>query len=121
MGDGHSVLGQGASLVRADGGGGSQGLDSLQILDQAVLGCHPLGGQGQAHGDGGQKTLGDVGDNDTNQEDVGIEPVVTKDVGDSSDEVDNISGRQLGTPERAASEASWLTSLFKTGTTDSPV
>jgi len=72
-------------------------------------------------GKSGQKTLWDFAENDTNQEDVGIEPVVTKDVGDSSDEVDNISGRQLGTPERAASEASWLTSLFKTGTTDSPV
>ena len=49
MGDGHAVLGQGARLVGADGGGGAQGLHRLQVLHQAVLPGHALGRQGQAH------------------------------------------------------------------------
>ena len=49
VGDGHSVLGQRASLVRADGGGGTQSLDGLKILHKTVLAGHTLGGQSQTH------------------------------------------------------------------------
>lgn len=49
VGDGHAVLGQGARLVGADGGGGPQGLHCLQVLHQAVFPGHALGRQGQAH------------------------------------------------------------------------
>ena len=49
VGHGHPVLGQGAGLVGADGGGGAQGLHGLQVLHQAVLLGHALGGQGQTH------------------------------------------------------------------------
>ena len=37
VGDGHSVLGEGARLVRADARGGAQGLHRLQVLHKAVL------------------------------------------------------------------------------------
>ena len=46
MRNSHAVLRESPSLVRADGGGGTEGLDSLEVLNQAVLGGHPLGGQG---------------------------------------------------------------------------
>lgn len=49
VGHGHAVLGEGARLVRADGGGGAQRLHRLQVLHQAVLPRHALGGQGQTH------------------------------------------------------------------------
>merc|ERR1719188_213732 len=91
--NGHSVLGQGSGLVRADGGGGAEGLHGLQVLDQAVLGGHPLGGQGETHGDGGQETLRDVGDDDSDQEDDGVQPVVAEDEG--GDDVDKM-GNFLG-------------------------
>merc|ERR1719336_712712 len=104
--DGHPVLGEGASLVRADARGGAEGLDSLQVLHQAVLGGHPLGGQGETHSDSGKKTLRNVGDNDTDQEDDSIKPVVAEDEGndeegdskedsDTSDDVDEM-GNFLG-------------------------
>ena len=47
--DGHPVLGQGARLVRADGGGGAQRFHSLQVLYQAVLTSHSLSSQCQTH------------------------------------------------------------------------
>ena len=49
VGHGHPVLGEGAGLVGADGGGGAQGLHGFQVLHQAVLLGHALSGQGQAH------------------------------------------------------------------------
>ena len=49
VGDGHAVLGEGTSLVGADGGCGSQSLHRLQVLHQAVLPSHALGCQGQTH------------------------------------------------------------------------
>lgn len=49
VGDSHAVLRQGAGFIRADGGGGSQSLHSLQILHQAVLTGHALGREGQTH------------------------------------------------------------------------
>ena len=45
----HAVLCQCAGLVRADGRGGAECLDSLQVLHQAVLACHTLSSQGQTH------------------------------------------------------------------------
>lgn len=47
--DGHPVLGQSSSLVGADGRRRSEGFDGFQMLHQAVLAGHSLGGQGQAH------------------------------------------------------------------------
>merc|ERR1719471_937869 len=85
MGNRHSVLGQCSSFVGANGGGGAKSLHGLQILDEAVLGGHPLGGQGETDGDGGQETLGDVGDDDTDQEDDGVQPVVAEDEGDDEE------------------------------------
>lgn len=49
VGDGHAILGEGARLVRADGGGGAQCLSRLQVLHQAVLHGHAFGCQCQAH------------------------------------------------------------------------
>ena len=49
VGDGHPVLGQGACLVRADGGGRAQRFHSLQVLYQAVLTSHSLSSQCQTH------------------------------------------------------------------------
>ena len=63
--NGHSVLGKCTGLVRANGGGGAERLDGFQVLDQTVLFRHAFGGQGQAHGDGGEETFGDICDNDT--------------------------------------------------------
>merc|ERR1719341_1773209 len=82
---GHPVLGEGARLVGADAGGGAEGLDGLQVLHEAVLARHPLGGQRQADGDGGKKTFGHVGHDDADQEDDGVEPVVAEDEGDDEE------------------------------------
>lgn len=49
VGHGHPVLGQGARLVGADGGGGAQRLHSLQVLHQAVLTSHSFSRQRQTH------------------------------------------------------------------------
>ena len=49
VGHSHPVLGQGASLVGADGGGGTKGLHSFKVLYQAVLLGHTLGSQSQTH------------------------------------------------------------------------
>ena len=52
---GHLVTGQGTGLVRADHGGGAQGFDGMQLLDDGVVGGHALHTKGQYHGkDGGQ-------------------------------------------------------------------
>lgn len=44
VGHGHPVLGEGARLVRADRGGGTQRFHRLQILHQAVFAGHSLCG-----------------------------------------------------------------------------
>lgn len=80
----HTILGQCTSLIRADSRRRSECLDGFQVLHQAVLLGHTLSRQGQAHSDSGEKTLRDVGDDDTDQEDDGIEPVVLED--DRNDE-----------------------------------
>lgn len=85
MGDGHSVLGEGARLIRADGRGGAERLYRLQILHEAVLLGHSLGGEGQTDGDGSEETFGDVGDDDADEEDDRIEPVVAEDEGDDEE------------------------------------
>jgi len=116
MGDGHSVLGKRTGLVGTDGGGGSERLDGFKILDETVLSRHTLGGQGQAHGDSGQKTFWHVGDNDTDEEDDSLEPVVseqegqaeegdTQEYGDSGNDVDEMldfagNGRVAGFESR---------------------
>lgn len=57
------VLGQGSSLVRANGGGVTHGLASSEDTDQVVVLQHAGGGKGKSQGDGQGKTLGD-GDDD---------------------------------------------------------
>lgn len=47
VGDGHSVLGKGTSLVRADARGGSKSLDRLQVLNEHHLSSHSLGGKSE--------------------------------------------------------------------------
>ena len=47
----HSVLGQGAGLVRTDVGDRAQGFDRWQAADQRVDGHHPARAQGQQHRD----------------------------------------------------------------------
>lgn len=83
--DSHSVLSQCSRLVWADSWGGSKRLDSLQILDQAVLGSHSLGSESQADGDSGQQTFWHVSDNDTNEEDDSIKPVVAENESDDEE------------------------------------
>lgn len=43
VGNCHAILCQGACFVRTDGGCGTQGLYSLEVLHQAVLTSHTLG------------------------------------------------------------------------------
>ena len=81
----HPVLGQRARLVRADGRGGAQGLHGLQVLHKAVLGGHPLGGEGEADRDRGEQALGHVGHDDPDEEDDCVEPVVAEDEGDDEE------------------------------------
>ena len=76
--DGHAILRERARLVGADGGGGAERLDGLQVLDEAVLLGHALGGEREAHGDGGEQTLGHVGHNDADEKDDRVEPVVAE-------------------------------------------
>ena len=85
VGNCHSVLGQRSSLVGADGRGGSQCFDGFQVFDQAVLAGHSFGRQCQADGDGGQKTFGHVGHDDTDQEDDSVQPLVAKGQGDDEE------------------------------------
>ncbi len=85
MADGHSILRQRAGLVGADGRGGAQRFDGLEVLHQAVLLGHALCGEGEADGDGGQEAFRDVGDDDADEEDDGIEPVVAEDEGDDEE------------------------------------
>jgi len=47
VGDGHSVLGKGTSLIRADARGGSKSLDRLQVLNEHHLSSHSLGGKSE--------------------------------------------------------------------------
>ena len=78
VGNGHTILGEGARLVRADGRGRAQRLHRLEILHQAILRGHPFRGQREAHRDRGQQTLRHVRDDDTDQEDDSVEPMVTE-------------------------------------------
>ena len=45
--DSHAVLRESPGLVGADDGGGAEGLDTLEVLHQAVLLRHALGRQRQ--------------------------------------------------------------------------
>ncbi|GMS85838.1 hypothetical protein PENTCL1PPCAC_8013, partial [Pristionchus entomophagus] len=69
----------------ADGRRGSQGLDGLQVLHQTVLRGHPLGGEGEAHGNCGDETFRHVGHDDTCREHDGGEPVVSEGEGDDEE------------------------------------
>mmetsp|Transcript_18870 Transcript_18870/g.38698 ORF Transcript_18870/g.38698 Transcript_18870/m.38698 type:complete len:959 (+) Transcript_18870:1132-4008(+) len=86
----HDVLGQRSSLVRADAGGGSESLDSLKVLDEDHLGVHAVRSEGEAHGDGGDETLGDVGDDDADHE---------HEVGDPWDSTDSVDDEETDAKE----------------------
>ena len=96
--DGHTILGQSARFVGANGRGRAKRLDGLEILDQAILGGHALGREGQAHGDSGQQTLWHVSDDDSDEEDNGVEPVIAQNEGDDEEgdaEEDGDTGDQV--------------------------
>ena len=82
MGHSHPILGQRPGLVGADSGGGAESLHGLEVLDETVLAGHPLGGESEADGDGGKKTLRNVGHDDSDQEDDSIQPIVAENEGD---------------------------------------
>ena len=101
VGDGHSVLGESTGLVGANGRGGTKGFDGFEVLDEAVLLGHSLGGEGEADSDSGEETFWDISDDDTDEEDDSFEPVVAEDEGedeegnteensDTSDDVDEM-------------------------------
>merc|ERR1712142_1236865 len=77
MSDCHPVLCQGTSLIRANGGCGTQSFYSFQVLNKAILGCHSLGSECQTHSHSSKKTLRYIGNNDTNQEHNSIQPMVS--------------------------------------------
>ena len=66
--DSHAILGQSASFVRANAGGGAKSLDGLKILDKHKLLGHSLGSEGQRHGHSGKEALGHISHDDTNGE-----------------------------------------------------
>jgi hypothetical protein len=70
--DSHAVLSKSTSLIRADARGGAEGLDRLEVLDEDHLIGHTSGSDSKRHSDGGKKTLGHIGDNDTDSEDHAI-------------------------------------------------
>jgi hypothetical protein len=83
MGNRHSVLSQSSGFVRADAGGGTEGLDGLKVLDQDHFTGHSLGGQSKGDCDSGKKTLWHVGDDDTNSKhQVGDDIVLIDDTAD---------------------------------------
>ena len=49
------------------------------------LGSHPLGSQGETDSDGSKETLGHVGDDDPDEEDDRVQPVVAEDEGDDEE------------------------------------
>lgn len=77
--DGHSVLGEGTSLIGANARGGTEGLNRLQVLNKHKFLGHTLGSKGQGHCDSGEETLRDVSDNDTDGEDEHINSLVLND------------------------------------------
>ena len=85
MGDGHSVLGKSTGLVGANGGGGTEGFDSFEVLDQAVLFRHSLGGKSQADSDSSEETFWDIGDDDSDEEDDGFDDGVVEDHGEDEE------------------------------------
>ena len=105
--DSHPVLGERSSLVRANGRSRAERLDGLQVLDQAVLASHSLGRQRQTDGDGGQQTLGHVSDDDSNQEDDSIQPLVAKTQGNDEErhaQEDGHAGNQMDEMGNLASD-----------------
>lgn len=69
----HFVLGQSAGLVRADAGGGAEGFDCLEVLDQHLLLVESLRGDGKRDGDAAEQALGHVGDQDSDSKDHALE------------------------------------------------
>ena len=78
--------------------GGRKGIDCWGYLDEAVLAGHALGGESEADSDGGQETFGDVGDDDADEEDDGVQPLVSEQEGDDEEsdaEEDGHAGDQV--------------------------
>lgn len=76
MAYGHLVLRQRAGLVAADNRGAAERLDSLEVLHETVLAGHPLGGERQTDCDRGDETLGHVRDDNPDEKDHRVYPVV---------------------------------------------
>ena len=89
--DGHTVLGKSTSLIRGNASDGTKGLDNEGGLHKDLLLGHALGSNGKSNGDGGQETLGDVSNNDTNGKDDSIKDLVTR--SGSEDEKDQTDGK----------------------------
>ena len=77
MRDCHAILGQRASFVRANAGGGAKSLDRLKVLDEHKLLGHSLGSEGQRHGHSGEEALWHISHDDTNCKHKHIDGIVT--------------------------------------------
>jgi len=83
VGNGHSVLGKGTCLIRADARGGSKSLNRLQVLDEHHLSSHSLGGKSEGYSYGSKKSFWYVSNNNTNSENqVGNKWILVKDTED---------------------------------------
>ena len=51
---------------------------SFKFLDKKILGSHSISSKCEAHSDSGKKTFWNICNNDTNQKDYRIEPIVAK-------------------------------------------
>jgi len=69
LGRRHDVLGQSTGLVRANAGGRTERFDALKVFDEDLLCKHALGSKGKADGNGGQQTLWNVSNDDSDHED----------------------------------------------------
>lgn len=67
---------EGASLVAANNGGASQGFDSFEILHQAILVGHPLGGQGQTDRHRGDNAFRYVCHDNADQKHDRVDPII---------------------------------------------
>lgn len=77
----HLVLSERSSFVAANDSGAPQSLDSLEMLDEAVLARHFVGCQSEADSHGGHQSLGDIGDYYTDEEPYRVHPAVAYSLG----------------------------------------
>jgi len=100
------VLGQSSGFVRANDGGRTKSFDGLEVLDKTIFGSHFLGRQCKGDCHGYKETLWHHGNDGADEEDDGIEPVVSEKDGNDEEhdteedgEVDHVldeDGQLLG-------------------------